>query len=129
MTINNLTAQGIKPRRHTASKLSGFVLQNSVDFLNTKPNVINRMRALANPCTPVQFRYSPPIIFNGLAGLLGVATVFGLDAMLGKMKEGDASRSAEVMRLRPGGRAKDSMGYRYSFSSLPRLHCLREFPT
>ena len=91
--------------------------------------LINRIRALANPCTPVQVRYSPPIIFNGLAGFLGVATVFGLDVMLAEMKEGDASWNAEVMRLRAGGRAKDSMGYRYSFSSLPRLHCLREFPT
>jgi hypothetical protein len=63
------------------------------------------------------------------AVLAGTSSSVFLDAILGEMKEGDASRNAEVMRLRPGGRAKDSMGYRYSFSSLPRLHCLREFPT
>jgi hypothetical protein len=54
---------------------------------------------------------------------------FFLDAMLGEMKEGDASRNAEFVRLRRGGRAKDSTGYRYSFSSLKRLHCLRDRPT
>jgi len=60
---------------------------------------------------------------------VGTSSSVFLDAMPGEMKEGDASRNAEVMRLRPRGRAKDSMGYRYSFNSLPRLHCLREFPT
>jgi len=61
------------------------------------------------------------------AVLAGTSNSVFLDAMLSEMKQGDA-RSAEVMLLRPGGRGQDSMGYRYSFSSLPRLHCLREFP-
>lgn len=50
------------------------------------------------------------------AVLTGTSSSVLLDAMLGAMKEGDAIGSVEVIRLRPGGRAKDSMGYRYSFS-------------
>ena len=48
-------------------QVSGFIHLTFGAFFKWKRNVFNSPEWIANPCTPVRFRYSPPFNFKHLA--------------------------------------------------------------
>ena len=89
------------------SKHSPYVPPVSAVCLNKLSNGFRNLPTLANPCTPVRFRYSPPLLFNGLNGFAvspkGASKEFAyFSSHLTHRAGWDAGMKTHLARLLPG---------------------------